>query len=70
MVQNIFENFINHGQSPKEAWQDHAQISLKSYCRKTVEYFCIVPFDPNLFENLAQHAGPPKKAWQGQKGMA
>ena len=33
---------VKHGQSPKGVWQDHAHISLKSYCRVTVEYFCIV----------------------------
>ena len=26
VVQNIFENFVKHGQSPKGAWQDHAHI--------------------------------------------
>ena len=31
VVQNIFENIVKHGQSPKGAWQDHAQWAFSWY---------------------------------------
>ena len=44
MIQADFINFLKHAGIPKKAWQDHAHSSLKKYCRKTVGYFCNVPF--------------------------
>ena len=34
-----------HTGPPKRAWQDHAHFTLKKYCRKTVGYFGMVPFE-------------------------
>ena len=65
MVQNIYENFVKHGQSPKGAAQNQAHVSLKIYCRKTVKFLLNrVGNDPNSFEKFSP-------AWRTtQKGFA
>ena len=69
MVQNILENIVKHGQSPKGAWQDHAHISLKVIVLKQLNIFALIFLFQTNLGNIVQHAGPHKKAWQGQKDM-
>ena len=44
MVQNSYKNFIKHVGLPKRAWQGHALYLLQHYYRRTIEYFCMIPF--------------------------
>ena len=70
MVQINFGNFFKHAGLPKRAYQGQAPFPLQNYYRRTVEYFCMIPFASSrqwskiILEILSSMpiAGLPKRA--------
>ena len=65
LVQNIFENFVQHVGPPKRAWQVHTHFLFRKLLQENgsiffhdslrIEYAAV----QNIFENFVKHARPP-----------